>query len=208
MQRTIAVWTQTAIKNGAKRTYSRRRPERHLDWDKAWGEHRTGKVGRTLLIYERTKRNGRQTAPTCIQERGGGQPQTWIDHILHKGESNNISYKSGYVSHVTDRRKVDEFVEHMERYGTERLGPTEYSSLDEVMESTKDMQHQMARKVKQLYLRAGKGETRSSLMDGCSPAFIDYKAHLTALVLICRHLMGHRGARKWTSPDIMRQDRT
>ena len=92
----------------------------------------------------------------------------------------------------------------MERYGTEWLGPTENSSLDDVMEYMKDMEHQMARKVKQLYLRAGQGETRSSHKDGWNPVFIGYKAHLTALVLIRRRLMGHRGARKWISADDIR----
>ena len=48
---------------------------------------------------------------------------------------------------LTDRQKVDEFVEHMERYGTERLGPTEQNSLGEVMDYMKDMQHQIVRKV-------------------------------------------------------------
>ena len=43
----------------------------------------------------------------------------------------------------------------MERYGTERLCPTDHSSLDNVMEYMKGMQHQMVRKVKQFYLRAG-----------------------------------------------------
>ena len=94
---------------------------------------------------------------------------------------------------LTDRQKVDEFVEHMERYGTDRPGPTADSSLTDVMKYMNDMQQQMARKVKQLYLRAGQGEQRSSHKDGWSPVFIGYKAQLTALVLIRHHLMGHRG---------------
>ena len=64
----------------------------------------------------------------------------------------------------------------------------------------------MARKMKQLYLRAGQGEQRCSHKDGWSPIFIGYKAHFTALILIRRHLTGHRGARKWTSPAEMRED--
>ena len=91
---------------------------------------------------------------------GDGQPQKWIDHILHKGDSHDVAFRDGYVSHapewealtdhwpilgtyavhspaqkvpkqaevqkvrwelkLTDRQKVDEFVEHMERYGTDR----------------------------------------------------------------------------------------
>ena len=130
---------------------------------------------------------------------------TWATYAVHapaqKVPKQEVQQKVRWELKLTDRQKVDEFVEHMERFGTERLGPTEDSSLDAVMEYMKDMQHQMARKVKQLYLRAGQGESQSSHKDGWSPIFIGYKAHLTALVLIRRHLMGHRGARKWTSPE-------
>ena len=74
-------------------------------------------------------------------------------------KTNKSTQKARWKLKLTDRQKVDEFVEHMERYGTERQGPTEHSNLDEVMEFMKDMQHQMAQKVKQLYPRAGQGET-------------------------------------------------
>ena len=246
MQRTAAVWTQTAIKNGAKGTII------CGDLNATW----TGKEAGGQTVLERWAGdfrfiNGlRQLADKQhlhVYTRGGdGQPHTWIDHILHKGDNHDVAFTEGYVSHapewegltdhwplwgtyavhapaqkvpkqaevqkvrwelkLTDRQKVDEFVEHMERYGTDRPGPTADSSLTDVMKYMNDMQQQMARKVKQLYLRAGQGEQRSSHKDGWSPVFIGYKAQLTALVLIRRHLMGHRGARKWTSPAEMRED--
>ena len=50
------------------------------------------------------------------------------------------AHKVCWELRFTDRQNVDEFVEHMERYGTERLGPTVNSSLDDVMEYMNDMQ--------------------------------------------------------------------
>ena len=93
------------------------------------------------------------------------------------------------------------------RYGTDRPGPTADSSLTDLMKYMNDMQQQMACKVKQLFLRAGQGEQRSSHKVGWSPVLIGYKACLTVLVLIRRHLMGYRGGgRKSTSPAEMRED--
>ena len=83
---------------------------------------------------------------------------TWGTYAAHalaqKVPKQAIQQKVRWELKLTDRQKVDEFVEHMERYGTEQPGPIENSSLDDVIEYMKDMQHQMARKVKQLYLRA------------------------------------------------------
>ena len=49
--------------------------------------------------------------------------------------------------------------------------------------------------VKQHYHRARQEEQRSSHKDGWSPVFIGYKAHLTALIVIRRHLLGHKGTK-------------
>ena len=93
----------------------------------------------------------------------------------------------------TARQKVDEFVKHVDRYGTDRPGPSADSRLTDVMKYINDMQQQIARKVKQLNFWAGQGEQCRSHKDGWNPVFIGYKAQLTALVFIQRHLMGHRG---------------
>ena len=47
---------------------------------------------------------------------------------------------------LTDRQKVDEVAEHMERYGTDRSGPTADSSLTDVIKYMNGMQQQMTRK--------------------------------------------------------------
>ena len=112
---------------------------------------------------------------------GGRMPYT---RQRRKCRSRATPQKVRWELKLPDRQKVYEFVEHMKRYGTERMDPMDISSLDDVMEYTKDMKQQMARKVKQLYLRAGQGKTRSLHKDGWSPVFMGYKAHLTALVLI------------------------
>ena len=36
--------------------------------------------------------------------------------------------------------------------------------------------------------------------------FIDYRAHLTALIVIRRHLLGDKGAKRWESAHDMRLD--
>ena len=58
---------------------------------------------------------------------------------------------------LTDRQKVDKFFEHIERYATDRPMPKADSSLTDGMKYMNDMQQQIARKVEQLYLRAGEG---------------------------------------------------
>ena len=102
MQRTIAVWTQTAIKNGAKEFIV------CGDLNDIW----TGKEPGGQIVLDRwagdfTFINGlRQLADKQhlhVYTRGGdGQPKTWIDHILHKGDINNITFQSGCVSHAPE----------------------------------------------------------------------------------------------------------
>ena len=182
-----------------------------------------------------------------IYIRGGnGQPRTWIDHVLHKGEPTSIALTAGYVSHapewegitdhwpiqstyathspaqsvpkqevpqkvhwelkLTGRQKVDEFVESMEKYDDEHPCPTDISTMEAIQDYMRNLETHAARTVKQLYRRAGQEEQQSSHKDGWSPVFIGYKAHLTALIVIRRHLLGHKGTKRLESAHDMRRD--
>ena len=71
----------------------------------------------------------------------------------------------------------------------------------------KKIQHQMARKVKQLYLSAGHGETLRANKDGWSAVF-RLQGVSDCAITARRHHMGDRGARNLTSLDMMREDLT
>ena len=101
---------------------------------------------------------------------------------------------------------MDEFVECMDKFDDNHPCPTEISSMEAVQEYMRSLESHAAQKVKQLCRRAGQKETQSSHKDGWSPVFIGYKAHLTALVVIRRHLLGHKGNKKWESTKAMRTD--
>ena len=142
-----------------------------------------------------------------IYTRGGdGQPRTWIDHVLHKGEPTSIAFTAGYVSHapewegltdhwpiwstyathspahavpkqavpqkvrwelkLTDRQKVDEFVESMEKYDDEHPCPTDISTMEAIQDYMRNLETHAARTVKQLYRHAGQEEQQSSHKDG------------------------------------------
>ena len=94
---------------------------------------------------------------------------------------------------LTDRQKVDEFVESMENYDDEHPCPMDKSTMASIQEYMRSLESHATRTVKRLYRRAGLEEQRSEHKDGWSLVFISYKAHLTALILIRRHLLGHTG---------------
>ena len=96
----------------------------------------------------------------------------------------------------------------MERYGTGRLGPTINQKLGRrngVHEGYATSDGSQGKAI----VPTGRTRRVTELAQRrIDPVFIGHKAHLTALVLIRRHLIGHRGARKWTSPDHRRKDLT
>ena len=90
----------------------------------------------------------------------------------------------------------------MEMYGTDMHGPTADSSRTNVSgirerHATADGTHSKATGP-----WAGLREQRSSHKDSWSPVSIGYKAQLTALELLRRHLIGPSGGggSNWTSP--------
>ena len=84
------------------------------------------------------------------------------------------------------------------------MTPTEISSMEAVQEYMHSLESHAAQKVKRLHRRAGQKENQSSHKDGWSPVLIGYKTHLTALVVIQRHRLGHKGTRKLESTNAMR----
>ena len=84
----------------------------------------------------------------------------------------------------------------MEKYDHEHACPTDLSTIDAIQEYMRNLETHAARKVKQLYRRAGQKERQSLHKDGWSPVFIGYNAHLTALIVIRQHLLGHKGTKK------------
>ena len=102
MQRTAAVWTQTAIKNGAKGTIL------CGDINATWTGNEAG--GQTVLErwagdfrFQNGLRKLAEKKHLFIYTRGGdGQPRTWIDHVLHKGDPTSIAFHAGYLSHAPE----------------------------------------------------------------------------------------------------------
>ena len=80
------------------------------------------------------------------------------------------------------------------------------SPIEAVQEYMRSLEIHAAQNVTQLYRRARQEDNKSSHKDGLSPVFIGYKAHLTALRVIQRHLQDHKGYRKWESEKVMRSD--
>ena len=63
---------------------------------------------------------------------------------------------------LTDRQKVDEFVESMEYYDDEHPRPTDLTTMDAIQEYMRNLETHAAQKVKQLHIRAGKEERPSA----------------------------------------------
>ena len=102
LQRVSQQWIATAYKNGARGSIL------CGDLNATWTGQEAG--GQTILQHWAeafSLHNGvRQAAQKLHCEmftRGGdGQPRTWIDHILHKGMSENIQCLAGYTSQASE----------------------------------------------------------------------------------------------------------
>ena len=246
MQRTAGIWTQTAIKNGAHATIL------CGDLNATWTGAEGG--GQSILNHWADGLSFSNGIRTIAQQRNEhmytrgeeGQPTTWIDHVLHKGNAENINIVEGFTSQaavwegitdhrpiwggyivnspaqptprktemtkvrwelrLTDRTKCDEYTEAMEKFEKETDPPCEESSIDEIFLYMEKLHSHMSTTVKRLYHNAGQDKRFSSHKDGWSPTYIAYKAHLTALVMIRRHVTGQKKQRKWKDQHEMEVD--
>ena len=103
-----------------------------------------------------------------------------------------VPQKVRWEHKLTDRQKVDEFVESMKNYTDEHLCPTNISTMGAIQDYMRELESHAARMVKHLYRSAGQEQPHSSHKNGWSLVFIGYKSHLTALIVIRQHLLGHR----------------
>jgi len=94
----------------------------------------------------------------------------------------------------------------MEDFSLDTVTPNDDMDIEEIMEYMQKMNMRMANTVKKLYHRAGQDKQRSSHKDGWSPTFIFYKSHLTALVMIRRHITGQKGRKRWRDAADMKTD--
>ena len=246
LQRVAGVWTQTAIKNGARATIL------CGDLNATWTGAEGG--GQAILTHWADGMSFSNGIRTIAQQRNEymytrgeeGQPTTWIDHVLHKGNADNIQIVDGYTSQaaiwegitdhrpiwggyvvnmpaqptprkpemtkvrwelrLTDRAKCDEYTEAMEDFENEIEPPQADTSIDDIFKYMEKLHSHMFSTVKKLYHKAGQDKRFSSHKDGWSPTFIAYKAHLTALVMIRRHVTGQKRQRKWKDLNEMKED--
>ena len=245
LQRVSQQWIATAFKNGARGSIL------CGDLNATWTGVEPG--GQTILqhwadsfsLNSGVRQVARRLNCDMYTRGGDGQPQTWIDHMLHKGSSDNIAVLAGYTSqapewvgfsdhkpiwgvykvhpplqkcpkarpaqkvryelHLTDKQKCDEFVESMETL-LDLTAPTDDMTDEDVMEYMRRIEQHSAHTVKRLYQAHGQCRHRSSRKNGWSPMYIAFKAQLTSLVEIRRHVMGHAHRSKWNTTALMLQD--
>ena len=94
----------------------------------------------------------------------------------------------------------------MEKCDDKHPCPTETSTMVAIQKYMRSLETHATRTVKRLYRWAGQKEQQSSHKDRWCPVFFGYKADLTALLVIRRHLLGHKGNKKWGSAIDMRRD--
>ena len=98
-----------------------------------------------------------------------------MEHVRNTRQHKKFPNRLCRRKYVGDRqKKVDEFVESMEKYDDEHPCPTDLSTMGAIQEYMRNLETHAALKVKQLYRRAGQEERQSSHKDGWSPVFIGY----------------------------------
>ena len=94
----------------------------------------------------------------------------WSTNAIHSSEkivaNKAVPQKVRWELNLTDRQKVYEFVESMEKYDDIHTCPTDLSKMDTILEYKRNLERHHARKVNQLYRRAGQGKRQCSHIDG------------------------------------------
>ena len=178
-----------------------------------------GGDGRPKTWIDHVLRNGEPTSIKFAEGYASHAPEwegltnhwpIWSEYDTHSVAQSipkqSTPQKGRWEFKLTDRQKVDEIVESMEKYDNEHPCPTDTSTMAAIQKYMSSIETHAAPTVRRLYRRAGKEEQRSTHKNGWSPVFIGYKVHLTALIVIRRHRLGHKGKEKWASASDMQRD--